>query len=546
MKKLLLVFASIWSGLLLHAQFPLTDAQSSVCYDGVTPIDVFPNWQAYQTLDNLHDGAIDSTVCIDITESEYSATLDPAQFDITRPVFVKWSNQEGIALNENALYMLNLWLSDINLLLQDPLGCDEDLCSGIILKMRVPDNPEDMDEEPEIRVHKSEFMLNEFSGIGLCFPTEDFVAGNELIEIVFKVHLQPDASEFIFYEPYLEQVWLTEELTEASMVNYLSSPFEYTLGWPSNFLVRYEEPTFPSAEHVSFLDVYPVPNIAEQAVVNVTLSWGSSLNFQPFTAIQGGLVDGQTDVRHYVNLINDGQICLNFIVDLAIPPGNTYTHRKGHLESSWGTCMRFQPGARLRVAEHAHLEYGQLGMGMLATQSGAQIDMQHGAQMIVNCPWRMFNEPWQTQIEDVHVYLREHNQLIFGDYASLENFSDNAEMQLVIHLLGGYLDLGPLSDEERQHIRIEYPAATANLAWVSVQSPTDNGTLKFAYYVEKNTPGQMRLIASSGQEVVSQSINADGLYHLHRVDVSAVSPGIYTLVVEHDGQMLTKKIMVAQ
>jgi hypothetical protein len=227
-----------------------------------------------------------------------------------------------------------------------------------------------------------------------------------------------------------------------------------------------------------------------------------------------------------------------------LPPGDVYTHRLGHLESSWGSCVRFQPESVLRIAEHAHLDFGQLGMGMLATQSGALIEMQQGAQMILNCPWRLFNEPWQTVTQDVHVYLNQHNQLIFGPYASLENFSTDETMKLVIHMQGGFLDLGDLTEEDLEHIEIVYPTATADLQWLRLESLVEDGAFQAAIRVVQDVPYTVEIHDLGGRLMLHEERSSAGNYAQVQVQTSHWQRGMYLISLEQNGKRLSTKMVV--
>jgi hypothetical protein len=527
-----------------QGQFTFYNATPDTCYDGITELNVFQNWQAYQTLDDMHDGVVDSTACIDITGLDWQATIAAAQMDINKPVFLRWSNPDGYLLESNRLYTISIWFANFWDLYTDPNGCEEDLCNGFIVKVRVPDNPNDLDTLPEYRIHKQEFIYGEWGNINICLPTENFEQENALVDLILKIQLQPAATEFIVYEPFLEYVWMHEDVIQASLPNYSNGPYEYYFWDYNNYLVRYEETSFPSLDSMSYLEVAPIPNTAEQSVVNLTLGQSASLNFQPFTGIRGALVEGDTTTRHYLNLINDGTICMNFFFELVLPPGDVYTHRLGHLESSWGSCVRFQPGATLRIADHAHLDFGQLGMGMLATQSGALIDLQHGAHMTLNCPWRMFNEPWQTNTQDVHVYLNEQNQLIFGPYASLENFSTNENMKLIIHMQGGYLDLGPLSENELQHIEIVYPPAMADLQWLRMESLVSDGQFVGACRVAQDIPYTIEIHDLGGRLLSHEEKVTVENYAQVQLQTSEWQRGMYVISIAQSGKRMSTKLLV--
>lgn len=543
MKKLYLVFLLAAIGTFGRAQFGFDTPINQLCFDGQTALQVFQHWEAYQTLDNLYNGTIDSTVCINLGNLLGMAELPTAEFDPTKPVFLRWHSDDGYYLEPNMLYALSIYLN-MDMINTDVQDCEDNVCNGFIVRVRVPDNPNDFDLLPEYRTHVQEFVLTEFGNISVCLPTESFLEGTYIEDIVLKMYVQPDAPSLQVYDPFLEYVWSSAMLTTNEMLSYQTDQFNYSL-WPfTNYVVQYQETTFPALEAISYLDVSPVPNIAELAVVNLTLQEYASLSFQPFTALRGALVEGQTEQRHILSIINNGTVCMNFWFELVMPPGGTFTYQRGKIESSWGSCMRFVPDATLRVGQDAVLEFGEQGMGMLATQSGALIDLEENAQLVLHCPLRMFNEPWQTNIENVHVYLKPGNALVFGPDASLENFSTDATMKLVVHLQGGYLDMANLSNEERKHIELVYEDAVVGMDWVSQESLVTDGEWNGACRVQGQSPLTWEVYNSAGQRMWSSTLPNDQPYVQMSFATGALAKGLYTLVVIENGQRIATKLMV--
>lgn len=235
---------------------------------------------------------------------------------------------------------------------------------------------------------------------------------------------------------------------------------------------------------------------------------------------------------------------MTFFIELVATPGGIYTHRKGKIETSWGTCMRFQPDATLRIAPHAHLEYGHMGMGMLALQSGAQVDIQESSSMLVNGTIRMFNEPWQTDIESIHVDLSAGNSLIFGPYATIENFSTNEAMKLVIHMNGGYLDVRNLSEEELNHIQFVYPDNQAPLDWLQMESLISDNQMVGACRVIEGEKLNWQVHNMAGQLIMNVDQVPTQNYAQFEVTTTDWKPGMYTISAMQNGIRITKKFVL--
>jgi hypothetical protein len=529
----------------VKAQFAFSTPINQLCIDGETTITGFQNWMAYQTLEDTYDGTIDSTVCINLGSQPWQAELMTSEFDASKPVFLRWHSDDGHLLDPNTLYALSIYLNMMNDLNSGLEDCEDGVCNGFIVRVRVPDSPNDMDDLPEYRLHTQEFVANNFGYISVCLPTESFENGTFIEDIVLKLNVIEEAPSILVYDVFLEYVWSGVILGESDMLDYQNGQFNYTLWSYNNYVIQYEETTFPSVDDISYLDVSPVPNISEQAAIFLTIAQEASLTFQPFTALRAGLIEGQTEDRHILSIVNNGSVCMNFWFELALPPGGTYIHNEGRIESSWGSCMRFVPDAKLRVAADKVLEFGQMGMGMLAMQSQSLIELEENAQIELNCPMRIFNEPWQTEIEHVHVYLKPGNALVFGPYASMENYSTNETMKLMVHMQGGYLDIANLSDEERKHIVLVYDNATPNFDWISQESLVTDDEWNGACRVKGNAALTWEVYNSAGQRVLSSSVSNNQHYVQLSFSTADWSNGMYTLVLMENGQRIATKLMVA-
>ncbi|MFN0032336.1 MAG: T9SS type A sorting domain-containing protein [Flavobacteriales bacterium] len=510
------------------AQFEFANPVINLCADGITEISSYENWTAYQTIDGTMNGELDTQHCINLGSLGSDAAILEEEIDISKPVFLHWHGSP-VLLQPNYLY--NIWPSMYNegaINTTDITYCDDGFCQGYGIAVQVPDDPDDADSEPQIRWHFQEFGTSQWSGgfAPACLASEYFESDQHIVDLYLKFQFNPGFSQFYVYANYLDYVWDMQTIDNSSIQWYYNGANNYSLDW-GNYLALHEL-SFPNLANITYLELTPQPNTATQEEVILTIGYETTLTFQPYTDLRGALIEGSADLRHNVTLINNGgEFCMPMFFELVFGPGENFVFNDGHVGLAWGSCLRFQPQSTLHLGYHAMLHYGEQGMGMLGLQSGCALQMDELAELHIDNTVRMFNEPWQTDLEDVHIYLREGNQLVFGPYSHLENFSTNEEMKLVVHLEGGYLNIDELSDEEKKHIEVEYAKKNETLALLQLQGNPATDVLSCSLHALAEGNAQCLITDANGKLIQSGSVLLQSGYNHVTTDISALSEGIY-------------------
>jgi Secretion system C-terminal sorting domain len=538
----------ISSFLMLHsgaqAQFDFNEPEMQTCADGETQVQSYVGWQAYQTLDGTHNGPLDPEHCINLGDLSGMAIITESEIDVTKPVFIHWHGASPIPLQANQLYAINLYNSSNGLDLYSIDYCDDGVCQGYIVKTRVPDDPSDADAEPEVRTYTQEFGPSTMMGLEIapmCLASEYFSTTNEITDLYFKLLFEPGFGTYQMQGGYLEEIWLAQVIDTQSIIWYQSLPNEYYL-WDFNFLVLHDETSFPNLENITYLEVGPYPNVAEVTNVLLSVQPQASLSFQPFTAVRGTLVEGSADQRHTVTLINNGgEFCINSWFELVFGPQHSLIYNAGKMNMAWGSCLRFEPNSTLQVGTNAALHYGEQGMGMLAMQSGSKIVLEPGAKIVMDNALRLFNAEWQTEPEDIHIYLNEGNSLVFGNYASIDNVSDNEQMKLVVHLNGGYVDITHLSEESLRHIEFVYPEQNESMALLAVLGNPAAHSFNFQMHTQQQGKGVIHMIDAMGKIVAEYAVNFTEGFNQLQLDVQALAEGTYTMQLQAGNDQLSTR-----
>lgn len=524
-----ITFFLLMASLAVDAQFSFIEPITNLCADGETPTTSFVGWEAYQTYDGTKDGERDTLHCIQLGELTYQATILESEIDISKPVFLHWQGAP-VALQQDYLYNISMYASSMSAInLTDINYCDDGFCQGYGIAVQVPDDPEDGDTIAETRWHFQEFGQTFWGGdyAPACLPSEQFTTDQYITDIYLKFLFMPGFSEYSVYDLYLDYVWDMQLLTNDELPWYYAGDNSYSLGW-GNYLALHDAALFPNLNNISYLELSPQPNTATQENITFFINQEATLTFQPYTDMRGALLEGSDEIRHTVSLVNNGgEFCMPFGFELVFEPGDRYIFNDGHLGMAWGTCMRFQPDSKLQIGAHAMLHYGEQGMGMLALQSGCEMLLSHHAELHINNTVRMFNEPWQTTIEDIHLFLNDGNQLVFGPFAHLENFSMNEEMKLVVHLNGGYLDLGNLSEEERKHIEVIYPEQNEELAVLQVLGNPALEQLQCTVHSMKEANTRVEIMDANGRLVMEMNGMLVSGFNQLSIDISSLSSGVY-------------------
>ncbi len=517
------------------SQFNFSVPETHLCADGVTEVQAYQYWEAYQTLDGTYYGEVDPAHCVNMGIEPFTAIISEADIDITKPVFIHWHGDSPLQLGPNQLYNITFYNSSQGLDLYSIDYCDDGVCQGFIAKTRVPDDPADADTESEVRVYTQEFGPNEMMGMEIapmCVASEYFLDVNEITDLYYKLQFEPGFEAYFINNGYLEEVWDVSELDNQSLTWYQGAPGQYTF-YNSNLLVKHDEASFPNLENITYLEASPIPNAPEVTEVLLTLESMATLTFQPFTAVRGGFIEGSAEQRHNVVLVNNGgEFCLNSFFELVFNPQNSLVYNSGKMNMAWGSCMRFEPYSTLQVGPNAELHYGEQGMGMLAMQSGSNIVLEEGASIVLDNALRLFNADWQTEIENIHIYLNEGNSLLFGPYSIINNISDGEQMKLVVHLNGGFVDIANLDAESLKHLEFVYAEQNQSIALLAMLGNPVSDALNFQMHTQQQGNSSVKMIDGMGRVAAEYNMALAQGFNQLQLDVQHLPAGAYTMQVQ--------------
>ncbi len=472
--------------------FLATDTATTICpWDTGTTVLGYAGWEAYQTLDGTWDGPVDSTVCINLAHvvgQNVEARIDFDGTNTSQPVFLRLKLDSATAIpltadNEYAFTLDGFPLG--NTFLNTQNSCAEGQCTGMRAAVRIPDST---GIGYDLRWYQASYFSSQFgSPFGVCVPTEGF-GENALGELIFKFTLSaPDPGQryrlWSAWGSDFQQEGSLEQLTEASLPQYQtgSASFELTPSSGYNFLAMYEDTTYPGPDHVSYLDITPLPNLTTQTTVTLTLDPFTGFNLQPYTQLRGGAVLNNDTLFHNLTVVNNGaDLCLTYqIVELIWGEGERYVHQDGHLGFEGArSCFLFKAGSTLEVAPGATLQYGLGNRGMLALNVGCGVVIGAGAELVMH-GMVVLKEGGNVSVPtDLHTMLGHGAKLTFASGSRIFNGNSlDGNMKWVITLDGGAVDLDGLSDEDREKvvlIKLPTEALTELNATVAENSITFN------------------------------------------------------------------------
>ena len=423
-------------------------------------------WEAYQTSNDLWDGPRDSS-CISLRDNSNIGTrILFSEIDTSKIVFVRWVYDTVYPLDTNNLFNLTAqigWNDYQNLRLDNT--CSGGICSGIQLGIQIPDSTGNSND---LRWYTAPVEYDPGFGyqIGICFPTEKFVNGNSVKEVIlqFKTRqIQPGADRFTIHS--IDFGWMSPVYSEKHYSFTTSFPistrhWEYDINIfssSSNNLVMYQDTTYPNANHVSYADVTVSSNPSTIDTIDIIVPSFCTLDFQPYSQLRGSLTQGSTTQRHIVNLINNGgEICMS-IVELLFGNGSTYFHKSGELSSEGNfSCMMFWHGGKFILGENQTLHYGKNGKGMLAVRTGGKVEIGKNSELIIGNTFVFGRMMGETTPGHIYLTLNYGSKLTFAPGAKLSNGLGLPEARIFVKMRGGILDDSNLSESERALIVREY------------------------------------------------------------------------------------------
>lgn len=558
---LLLFSVSLSGQVILNSSF--NDLSTAPCpWDSSVMIQRPDFWLIYQTQDDRWDGPIDSTRCIGVYEDGFDVNIDLEEVDIAKPIFVRYEAEVAgpVLLNPDELYntAFNLRVDD-NVSLELSSDCENDLCSGLILGIEIPDS---LGTGVNQRLYQAsaESSSSTYYSPSFCYPTES-LAFNNLNTYVLKITLDTlntsgdwiqlrsvnNETGFLWDVPPITEINVSDFYFQDTSYVYnfddLTSPFNY-----SNLLMKYTETTYPSPQNLSFVDINPVPNVPEQALIDLYIEEMHTLVFQPFTFLRGGLIEGSDTLRHEYNLINNGaSICMYPFIELVFSGDNAFVHQGGSIDFHGQTsCMMFKDGGSLEVRKDAYLQYGDGGEGILAFGRASQVVLQEGSTLAIDNKVVLLNIVNSVE-EQVHVDLQPGSALIFDENASLVQASGSQGNQVInVYMNGGFLDDRQLSQGERQMINRIYPEEKEDFYLterISLYPNPVSSLLTCRFKSESAQPVTIEIVNMNGQ-VVCQGTQSvfEGMNDL-AIPISLQQAGMFMLRVETREGILNGKFL---
>jgi hypothetical protein len=516
----------------------------------------FKEWEGYQTYDSLWWGLRDTASCFDIADTANSNHYGKIYYDEVNKnesVFIhsRLTDSTTIALDTNQIYQLSLdfLTSTGDYSLIDTSGnCPDNLCSGLQIGIQIPDS---FGTGKTMRWYSGKLKSGGFGGTRFesCFPTEKFVNGNNLRELIIKYTTTGTIPAGFNIQPYsinIEYPYYVQQLRSIDAYNKVSNRhYEAYLAGFEDYLLMYTDTTYPSPAHQSYVDAQPNPNTLTQDTVDVIVDYSSFLSVQPYTQLRGGLISGSTTLRHTVNLINYGDMCIPFI-DVVMQDGNNFIYRSGNVEMAGEkTCMQFTKGSKLIVDENAVFNYGIGGQGILAITTGGTIEIRKNAEFVIHNTLAINEGRGYATPQQIYMTLNPGSKLTFVQGSHINNkYSIDHKMRLNIYMKGGVLDDSGLPESERYLINCIYDSPLEELqANLRIYGNPFSDRLLFSFLIAEQANFRASLYSIDGKLIETNDLTAQRGINYYDWDMNFISNGIYLLKIETDAGTVSARIL---
>lgn len=575
MKKIFtLFFAFSFFSLLAQNLYPpnsnFSSASMKPCpFDSTLLLLQADDWFIYQTLDDTWNGVMDSTKCLGVKDTLGKLIIELDQIDINKPVFVKnlMNDSTKVSLQPDWIYdgFASIEISDETFVNFSP-NCENGFCTGVIFGIEVPDSA---GTSTVIRSHidPSESTTDEY--YDLCVVTEGF---DEIYlkEVVFKFKLLNSTSEGLWFRPQNASLYGADEYfihridqdTFVYNYHYNSSDSSYNVGlfdigigeYPDggNYILTYNDTTYPNPQDISYLDLTPFDNDTFQTTINIYVEYEQTLYPQPFTQFRGGLIEGNDSTRHNISIINNGgDFCFSEIgIDVIFEGRSNYIHHGGDIKFGAQTsCLLFKSGASFILADDTYFEYGKNGMGMLVLGQDGTIKLGKNSTLLINNRMVLVENPalfGTVDNQQIYMELNEGSTLAFGEQAYLTNhFSIDRNMKLNIYMNGGILDDSKLSPDELEVINLIYPTPPEVFREnVKVFPNPTSDRLTFSMILENENRIEIEAYDLAGRFVFSKIENGQKGKNDFQIQVSDLSKGVYFFKIKTELGEAIEKVMV--
>ena len=560
MKKIILL-SSFY--LLLNSGY----AQINVLYDYFTTSNTVPcpvdsqitlnnvtNWEAYQTYTGNWWDTHDTTHCFNtFSVARNSGIIAIGEADTSRVIFLRYrlDSINKIPLQGNSMCYFNFNMySSPNMNLNGSNNCNGLYCSGVLLGLEIPDS---LGIGTDIRWYNENFTITGSSGsIEMCFPTEYFHNGNFLryLLFTFKTNSQSTLADTILLNQVSLDVYpvdhsLVQSISDSvELALYNSSQYDYTLygsSINSPFIFLHDTTSYPSVNHMTFYDAYPIPNVAVQSTVNLNFI-SAEFTLQNFTALRGGLVKRDT-IRHLLNIIQDGNICMPPFLDMFSEDGNTYTYKSGRLELHGTTaCLGFGRGSKLIIADNANFDYGYPHRGSVELKTGGTIEIGKNSSLTIHNKLKVSDYANMPQPQRIFLTLNPHSRLTFAPGSVITNEYSTNQMKLTVYMKGGILDDSGLNEESKKLIIRVYDEPNSDpqnnlYIWI------EQGKIFYTNIFKTETDFIESITDSQGRVIEKRILHPQKGFNSFEYTEQILAAGVYILGIESTEGSIYKKFV---
>jgi len=487
-------------------------------FDSTETISKYSKVRMYSTLNDEWDGSIDSSICYTLNQNGNSWRFTENQADSGRAVFFEPILDSILPLDTSTVYILQplIYLFD-----------------KVIIGLQAPDST----GTDSITTY---YELTDPYSDAICFPTQK-IDGQYLNKLVFKYTSDGGAQQIYIGYPSIESHW-----EGTSIIPQLTNQ---NLNWGPH-LVRYWHDIYPTLDSISYTDIMPWGTPTDSTLIQLYVDYSSSLHFQDYTALRGALVDGSDSIRHGLEVILDGNMCIPWI-EVFWEGGTHLVANGGSIDFHGSTgCNLFGKGGGLKVKSGNTFRYGRNGIGMMALKTNAQLIIEPGAELIIDGPVFMY-EYWDDPTPgQLYMTLPLGSKLTFAEGATLSNqYSLDGTMKLNVYMEGGEIDLSGLSSEEQDLVNLIYASPSSQLSenLTIFPNPTLNNT-SVAWVSDKI--GDRLIIGLydfKGKLIVEDAYMTTSLgYNLFKINTDDLNSGIYVVQVTDGNSRKTQTKLLKQ
>ncbi len=512
--------------------------------DPSTMVFKYANWELYQTEDDNWNGKRYEGSCPDLTEGQFGTRtnyqLDLSTIDHTKPLFLAYK-EEG--LNTSYNFPANN-VTSFDASLYEPSGpsillgsdCLNDICSGVIIRSVHIDPTLSADSLFCTGI----FPFQEKASNSYCWATEKTFE-NKITDIIYKIAInEPSTSTLTPASVNFFEGWETPNILSALIYHipeahnnqgiYDITVYDLDENFDSsNSLVTHNVPGLPSSSNQSFTEIQPELNPTEAATINLNVSDYTNLNFQKFSHLIGGLIEGSDTERHNLNIILESNQCL-FIVELIGTGGTNFKFSGGQFEfNDVNACLQLRDKSSLIIDENEVVRFGQNGIGNLNLRSGSNVILEAQSEMTFDGKLFLNSFDGYRGTENIHVDLQPNSHLTFTEKAKVINDLSEEIQYLYVHMNGGDIDISKLSEEDKRKIILVFPENSENVNINSYIFPNPCSGQVNIYNTRQLLLDEVILLDMNGQRVLNKRLNSDQVKS--SIDISDLTSGMYLLNV---------------